>query len=345
MRVLVTGGAGFIGSHVVEALLETGHEPVVADALLASVHGPDARPELPPGVEFAGVDIRDGAAVEKLLIDLPDYVSCNDHATAVLLAAMARTGVRRLVLASSMVVYGEGRYRCERHGPTAAPPRRPADLAAGRFEPACPSCGDPLGVATVPEETSFDPRNGYAATKAAQEYLVRAWARETGSSAIALRYHNVYGPRMPRDTPYSGVAALFRSALAAGRPPTVFEDGGQLRDFVHVQDVARANVLALAALSHRPLEAGSYRAYNVASGHPCTIGDVAWALATAGGGPLPVVTGEYRLGDVRHIVADPRSAARELGFRAAVRWFDGMRDFATDRLRDARAGAPSATAG
>src|SRR5439155_21536844 len=168
----------------------------------------------------------------------------------------------------------------------------------------------------------LEPRSVYAATKLAQEHLAAVWARATGAGAVALRYHNVYGPRMPRDTPYSGVAAIFRSALERGAPPEVFEDGRQRRDFVHVRDVAAANVLALAAADT------GFRAYNVASGRPRTVGDLAEALAAAMDGPAPVVTGRFRAGDVRHVVASPERARRELGFTATVPFADGVAEFA-----------------
>ena len=239
---------------------------------------------------------------------------------------MARAGVGRLVLASSMVVYGEGGYDCTGHGRTRPGPRTEDDLAAGRFEPPCPRCGAPLTPGTVGEDAPLDPRNAYADTKLGQEHLASSWARVTGGSVIALRYHNVYGPRMPRDTPYAGVAAIFRSSLERGEAPRVFEDGGQRRDFVHVRDVARANLLALEA---DPPEAP--RAYNVASGEPRTIHEMATALAKVYGGPDPVVTGEYRLGDVRHVVASPGRAAAELGYRASVWFEDGMAEFAIRR--------------
>src|SRR3984893_12713386 len=144
-----------------------------------------------------------------------------------------------------MVVYGEAACDCGRHGRVRPAPRSPDDLSAGRFEPRCPDCGQELTTATVSESALLDPRNACAASKVAQEHLAATWARMTGGSAVALRYHNVYGPRMPRDTPYSGVAAIFRSALESGRAPEVFEDGGQRRDFVHVHDVAQANLRAL----------------------------------------------------------------------------------------------------
>ena len=183
------------------------------------------------------------------LDDIADYVAHNDLGTAVLLRALAARRLRGpLVLASSMVVYGEGRYRCPEHGHR---PARPARRRGPRRRPlraALPgAAGATLAPEAVPEDAPLDPRNVYAATKVAQEHLCAAFARETGATVTALRYHNVYGPRMPRDTPYAGVASIFRSALAAGRAPRVFEDGAQRRDFVHVRDVAAANLLALEA--------------------------------------------------------------------------------------------------
>jgi dTDP-L-rhamnose 4-epimerase len=350
VRILVTGGAGFIGSHVVGAYRDAGHDVRVLDALLPAVHPAGVVPDLPDGVELLVGDVRDAGLVDRALDgvdavchqaamvgvgvdvqDLPEYVSINEFGTAVLLAGMARAGIGRLVLASSMVVYGEGRYECPVDGVVPAAPRRRADLDAGRFEPPCPVCGRQLSWGAVTEEAATDPRNTYAATKLGQEHLASAWASSTGGGAVALRYHNVYGPSMPRDTPYAGVAAIFRSALESGRAPHVFEDGGQERDFVHVTDVAEANLRALLA---DPPES-SLRAYNVASGHPHTVGDMARALADAFGGPDPQVTGEYRIGDVRHVVASPVRAEKELGFRARVEFDDGIRAFATDPLRAA----------
>jgi len=179
----------------------------------------------------------------------------------------------------------------------------------------------------VPEDAPLDPRSTYAATKVAQEHLAAAWARLSGGTAVALRYHNVYGPWMPKDTPYAGVASLWRSALARGERPRVFEDGGQQRDFVHVCDVARANALALHAG-----EPGALTPVNIASGHPVTVLDVATALSAASA-VAPVVTGEYRLGDVRHVVASPARARDVLGFTAAVAPEQGLAAFGSAPLR------------
>jgi dTDP-L-rhamnose 4-epimerase len=340
MDVLLTGGAGFIGSSITRSLLDAGHHVRVLDALLPAVHGAK-RPEIPPDVEFLHGDVRDRDTVERALRgadavchqaamvglgldldDAPDYVGCNDLGTAVLLAAMARAGVRHLVLAGSMVVYGEGEYRCPAHGPVSPGPRRQADLEQGRFEPPCPVCDSPLVPGLVDESAPTDPRNVYAATKLAQEHLASSWARACGGRVAVLRYHNVYGPGMPRNTPYAGVASLFRAALARGEAPRVFEDGGQRRDFVHVRDVAEANVAAMEALTrHDP---GFFRTYNAGSGTVHTVGELALALSKACGGPDPVVTGEYRLGDVRHITADSRRLRAELNWRPAVPFEDGV---------------------
>ena len=345
MRVLVTGGAGFIGGEIARALLAGGHEAVVLDALLPAAHGTAQGPRrpLPDGVPLLTGDVRDPGAVTAALggvdavchqaamvglgvdlADLPGYVGCNDLGTAVLLAQMAGAGVTRLVLAGSMVVYGEGRYTCARHGEQPAPSRRREDLEAGRFEPACPRCGEPMSPGLVPEEAPPDPRNAYAVTKLAQELLAGVWARETGGAVTTLRYHNVYGPGLPRDTPYAGVAAIFRSALARGEAPRVFEDGAQRRDFVHVRDVAAANVLALEAQGTTPSDAARPITYNVASGTQRTVLDLAAALATAVGGQAPVVSGEFRLGDVRHVTADTARIRAELGWKPVVDFAAGI---------------------
>ncbi len=343
MRVLVTGGAGFIGSHVVDELLGGGADVRVVDNLVAHAGVPDY---LDPAVDLMVADLAAPGVAEEAVTgvdavchqaakvglgvdfgDVGGYVTDNDLGTARLLEALwRRSFTGRLVLASSMVVYGEGRYRCAEHGDVRPGPRTEVDLAAGRFDPVCPAegCAERASWATIDETAPVDPRNVYAATKLHQEHLCALWAREAGTTAVALRYHNVYGPRMPRDTPYAGVASIFRSALAGGRAPEVYEDGGQTRDFVHVTDVARANVLALTAPVH-----AAFLACNIASGSPHTVGDLARALAGAGRANLePVVTGKWRLGDVRHIVASPARAADTIGFVAEVDFAVGMAEFA-----------------
>jgi dTDP-L-rhamnose 4-epimerase len=340
MRVLLTGGAGFIGRHVLAELLRRGHEVKVLDSLRADVHADGTIRPL-DGAELIVADVRDAAAIDRALHgadavlhlaakvglgvavgDLPDYASSNDVGTAELLAGMARANVGRLTLASSMVVYGEGVGQCPEHGAVRPGPRIETELKAGNFESPCPLCGRPLDHALVDESASFDARNAYATSKVAQELYAANWARVTGGSVAALRYHNVYGPGMPRNTPYAGVAAIFTSALRRGEAPTVFEDGRQRRDFVHVRDVAAATVLA--GERHRQ----GVRAFNVGSGTPRTVGDMAEALAKTLKGSNPVVTGQYRLGDVRHITADSSRLRTELDWQPQVDFADGMAELA-----------------
>lgn len=357
--VLVTGGGGFVGSHVVDALVTAGFPVRVVDNFNPAAHAgvPDA---LRDDVDHVVGDLADDeiartavdgvshvchqAAMVGLGVDFGDvraYAHHNVLATASLLGALhARGFAGRFVLASSMVVYGEGRYRCAEHGVVRPGPRRRERLEAGSFEPECPRCGTPLQPEPIAEDAPTDPRNVYAATKLHQEHLCRSFESEHPEVVVtALRYHNVYGPMMPSDTPYAGVAGIFRSALARGEPPRLFEDGGQLRDFVHVRDVARANLRALTATTPYP------GALNVASGKPRSVGEMANALADAFGpdAPRPRVVGGYRAGDVRHVFASPGRAREVLGFSAAVSFEDGMRELARAPSRTPPAARPRAT--
>jgi dTDP-L-rhamnose 4-epimerase len=348
MRVLVTGGAGFVGSWIVDRLISERHEVRVLDCLHPLAHR--STPEyLNPRADYLFEDIRDPGAVANAVRgvdavshqaavvglgvdfgDVTEYVGVNCQGTANLLRALWDSGFKgRFVLASSMVVYGEGRYSCPSHGVVPPCARDPADLAARRFEPRCPACAAELRPLPVPEDAPLRPRSVYAATKVNQEHLVDAFAAMSGASVVALRYHNVYGPRMPFDTPYAGVASIFRSALERGGAPQVFEDGGQIRDFVHVFDVARANLIAL----HAGAEVRG--AFNVASGQQTRLIDMALALTSANGAgaPAPVITGHYRPSDVRHVFASPDRAARQLGFKAEISLEEGMRRFVSDPLR------------
>lgn len=346
-RLLVTGGAGFIGAAVVRAALRQGWRVRVLDALAPQVHRVPYRP--PAGVEFVQGDVTDAAIWNACLVgvdavshqaakvgmgvdfsDAPDYVRANALGTAELLAAMGRAGVGRLVLASSMVVYGEGRY-IGRAGETRPAPRRMDDLRAGLFEPRDRE-GGVLAPALTDEDAPLEPRSVYAVSKLAQEHLATVWAAETAGRVALLRYHNVYGPGMPRDTHYAGVAAIFRSRLERGEPPRVFEDGGQRRDFIHVDDIADANIAAASWAATSP--AGCARAFNIGSGAVSTILDVATELSRAHGGPAPVVTGEFRAGDVRHITASSARARAELDWSPQIDLRQGLREFAGAPLRD-----------
>ena len=355
MHVLVTGGAGFIGSHIVDDLVGRGIEVSVLDNLDRQAHPAEPR-YLNAKARYHWADCRSLEAWTSALDgvtavchqagkvglgvdygDVDDYVSHNDSGWAVGLRALhERRFVGRIVLASSMVVYGEGRYRCDAHQIVVPGPRRIEDLDSGRFDPPCPTCGATLASEEIPEDAVLDPRNVYAATKLHQEHLLAPFSREHAVSSIALRYHNVYGPRMPRNTPYAGVASIFRSAFEDRRAPLVTEDGCQRRNFVHVRDVAAANVAALTGEGH---DVGSITACNIASSQSRTVGEMAIALAEAFGSKpdsptWPKITGTYRLGDVRHVFASTQRAAAVLGFTSTIGFVEGMAEFATAPLRE-----------
>ncbi len=347
VKVLVTGGAGFIGGHVVDRLVRDGASVRVIDALIEQAHEEEPI-HLNDRVEYVFADLNDPTTVAKAvegidavshqasmvgletsLADAPDYERNNNLATAMLLKTLADASFRGpVVLASSMVVYGEGRFECDVHGEMRPAPRSRTDLEAARWEPRCPLCGSDLRALPISEEAVCDPRSVYAATKLHQEHLCSVFSRETGSPVSMLRYHNVYGPRMPANTPYAGVASIFRSHLGAGSPPAVYEDGNQLRDFVHVSDVAAANV--------RALDTSKSGTYNIASGDPRSVLEMATALSTASGtgAPKPMVVGGYRTGDVRHIFASPQRASEVLGWRATIDFEEGMAEFANEPLRN-----------
>ena len=347
MRVLLTGASGFIGRAIGEQLRARGDEVVPVDALIPQAHPPDVEPaddvhRLDVRAALDWVELFDdvdvvchqaamvGAGVT--VADMPLYAAHNDLATAALLAAMGEAGASNLVLASSMVVYGEGRYRCPTHGLQTPGARSLEALDAGDFANVCPQCARFLDWELVPEHAALDPRSSYAVSKLAQELYASSWARQAAGRVIALRYHNVYGPHMPQDTPYSGVAAIFRSSLERGESPRVFEDGAQMRDFVHVDDVARANLLSIDAVAGRA--PGAATAYNICSGWPVSIREVATHVTA--GAKLKAdltITGEFRTGDVRHIVASPEKAVAELEFRAEIPPAVGLADFATAPLR------------
>lgn len=328
MRVLVTGGSGFIGRASVATLFAAGHDVEVLDLVepasgpvwhRGDVTDPSAWPE---ASEFgAVVHLAAKVGVEQSPSDVVDFVAVNDTGTAVGLAALAASGFGgRFVLGGSMVVYGPGSYTCDQHGPVRPRPRTAAALSVGRFEPPCPVCGATLTSEPVPETAPIDPRSIYAATKAHQEHLVTAVAAACGWPVVLLRFHNVYGPGLPLDTPYAGVAARFRQDLLAGRAPRVFEDGRQRRDFVHVDDVAAAVVAAVEG------DADAVGPFNVASGSPRTVLELAEALQRTApfDAPAPVCTGEFRAGDVRHVVGSTSRAADILGFRATIPFEQGL---------------------
>lgn len=342
-RILVTGGAGFIGSHVVDELVSAGYEVTVLDSLEPQVHGPARTPPpyLNPKARTVWADLAaDGDVLDRLLpetdavihlaavvgvsqsmYEISRYVRANTAGTAVLLEKLTRfrDRVRKLVVASSMSVYGEGAYRCPNCGPAYPRSRPEAQLAARDWEPRCPACSAVLEPRPTPEEKPLMPESVYAITKRDQEELALTLGRAYQIPTVALRFFNVYGPRQALSNPYTGVAAIFSARLLNGRPPVVYEDGRQTRDFVHVRDVARACRLALER------DGANYEAVNIGTGRPVSVLEVARTLARALGRPIePEVTGRYRAGDIRHCYADITRARRLLGFEPEVTFEAGM---------------------
>lgn len=347
MRVLVTGGAGFIGSHVVDRLVARGDEVVVLDNLDPQVHAEGAsvpayleRYVLDGAVEFRAGDVRDARAVEGALEGVEAvvhlaaavgvgqsmyaphyYTSVNVDGEGVLLEALAQAPkrYRRLVVASSMSIYGEGAYRCAKHGEVSPPPRPEARLARAEWEVPCPVCGEPLGPVPTGEGKPLQSTSVYAITKKAQEELALCFGRAYGIPTVALRFFNVYGSRQALSNPYTGVAAIFMARLKSGRPPLVFEDGRQSRDFIHVFDVADAVVRAL------EVEGDVSGGFNICTGRAVSIEALAHRIAERLGVDLgPTVVGRYRVGDIRHCVGDPSQAKARLGFEARVGLDEGL---------------------
>jgi dTDP-L-rhamnose 4-epimerase len=344
MKVLVTGGAGFIGSHLADRLLADGAEVRVLDSLDRQVHdGPPTH--LSPHAELIVGDVRDGDTVARALTgvdrlvhfaaavgvgqsmyEIERYTSVNATGTAVVLerALGVRDRLEKIVVASSMSIYGEGLYRCPVEGvDVAPPPRRDERLAAHRWEVPCPSCGADLEPQPTPETKPLQPTSVYAVGKRDQEELTLAVGRAYGIPATALRFFNVYGTRQALSNPYTGVAAIFSSRLLNGRPPLVFEDGRQSRDFVHVTDVAAAVRAALEP------GAADDEAVNVAGGRSISVAEIATTLAgVLGVDVAPEIRNEYRAGDVRHCFGDSRKAAALLDWRPRVDLEGGMRELA-----------------
>jgi dTDP-L-rhamnose 4-epimerase len=345
--VLVTGGAGFIGSHLVESLLAEGLSVRVLDSLDPQVHGPGATVPrlLPKDVEFLHGPVNDGALVERALAGvrsvvhlaaavgvgqsmyaIAPYVEANAQGTGVLLDRIVngKFAVERLVVASSMSIYGEGRYRCAACGPVAPPLRPLAQLERRDWEMRCPRCGVAVEPAPTDEDKPLLPTSVYAVTKRDQEELCLCVGRAYGIPSVALRLFNVYGPRQALSNPYTGVAAIFSSRLLNGQAPVVFEDGRQSRDFIHVTDVARAFRLALAT------PAACDVAVNIGTGRATSVADVGRHLARAlGVDRAPEIVGRFREGDIRHCIAAVARASALLGFEAKVPFADGIGDLAT----------------
>lgn len=332
--VLVTGGAGFIGSHVVELLLEQGHPVRVFDSLVEQVHQGAGPQYVPADAEFVRGDVRDRDALAKALrgvdrvvhlaaevgvaqsmYEVSRYVDANTGGTGVLLDIIAndKTDVGRIVVASSMSIYGEGSYQCAGHGLIAPRLRPTSQMKARQWDPRCPGCGALLSPVPTAEDKALMPTSVYAISKMDQELLCLSVGAAYGAGVVALRFFNAYGPRQALSNPYTGAAAIFSGRLLNGRAPLAFEDGQQLRDFIHVRDVARATALALDS------EPATGEAINVGVGSPRTIVQVAQLLARQLGVDIdPEVTGKFRAGDIRHCWADPARAQKLLGFTAEI---------------------------
>jgi dTDP-L-rhamnose 4-epimerase len=344
MRILITGGAGFIGSHLADHLLEHGYEVRVLDALLPQIHGDGRRPAyLDPDVDLIDGDIRDPDTTARALRDIDavfhfaacvgvgqsmyeiaSYTSTNNLGTAVLLEQLVEHRVQRLIVASSMSVYGEGLY-ARRDGTFEQNAMRPiAQLKRADWEPR-DEHGEPLRPVPTPEWKHPNLASVYALSKFDQERLTLLIGQAYEIPSVALRFFNVYGTRQALSNPYTGVLAIFAARLLNGQPPLIFEDGKQQRDFVSVHDVVRACRLAL----EQPAARVAGQAFNVGSGCASRVEDVATLLARTLGRPIePERTGRYRVGDIRHCVADLTRARTELGYEPRTTMAAGVIELA-----------------
>lgn len=342
-NILVTGGAGFIGSHLVDALIERGHRVRILDSLVEQVHGGKIPEHLNENAEFIKADVCDAEAVSKALdgidviyheaaevgvgqsmYEIVRYVKANDLGTAYLLEeVIKRPGqFKKLVVASSMSIYGEGSYRCDGCEKTINPFLRSNEqLAAHDWEFKCPDCGSLLAQIGTAEDKPLFPTSVYAVSKQDQEQYCLSVGRAYKIPTVAFRYFNVYGPRQALSNPYTGVCAIFSSRLLNDQPPTIFEDGEQSRDFVHVSDIVQANLLALET------DKGDYEAMNVGTGRATTVKEISELLAKGLGKDIaPEIVGKYREGDIRHCVGDISKAKSLLGYEPKVTLEAGMEE-------------------
>ena len=343
MKILVTGGAGFIGSHIVDALNELGHQVRVFDNLDSQVHPGGNKPKyLSKDAEFIKGDVRDIDAFRRALKNqdivfhkaaavgvgqsqyrIKHYVDVNIGGTANLLELLANEehNVRKIILASSQTGYGEGCYRCPTHGPMRSWHRSEEQLKKRIWNHLCPECGAELIPEPTPETAEQRCSTIYAQTKRQQEDMVHTIGRAYNIPTVALRYFNVYGPRQSLSNPYTGVMAIFLSRLANGNPPVIYEDGNQSRDFISVHDVVRANLLVLEK------EEADLQTYNVGSGHATSIREIARLLGELTESDIePQVLGKYRKGDTRHCTADITKIRSELGFEPKIDLEKGLKE-------------------
>lgn len=334
LNILVTGGAGFIGSHLVDALVERGHRVRVLDALVSQVHADGAPKYLNPAAEFVQGDVCDPEAVSAALADIDvvfhkaaevgvgqsmyeivRYVRANDLGTSVLLEELMRRrqSIRKLIVASSMSIYGEGSYECAHCGVVNPKLRTNEQLLARQWDFRCPTCEGKLAPRPVDEDKPLFPSSVYAISKQDQEQFCLTVGRAYDIPTVALRYFNVYGTRQALSNPYTGVCAIFSGRLLNDQRPTIFEDGEQTRDFVHISDIVQANLLALEK------DEANYHAFNVGTGRPISIREIGRMLASSLGKDIePEIVAKYREGDIRHCVADISLIKSKLGYQPRV---------------------------
>lgn len=339
-RILVTGGAGFVGSHTVDALVRSGHAVRVFDNLSEQVHPYGLPSCLSKEAEFHNGDMRDIEALRRAvngvdvifhlaaavgvgqsMYEIARYMEVNTQGSANLLQVLLDTklNLEKLVLASSMSIYGEGQYRCEEHGTMAPPPRSTQQLKQKRWEVVCPVCGMPLIPVATTEGKPLQCTSIYALSKKDQEEMTLLFGRTYGLPVVAMRYFNIYGTRQALSNPYTGVAAIFGSRLLNGNAPMIFEDADQMRDFVSVHDVVQANLLVMER------KAADGMALNIGSGRPITIREVANILSKELQKEVtPEITGRYRAGDIRHCYADISLAKDVLGYEPRYSFRDGV---------------------
>jgi dTDP-L-rhamnose 4-epimerase len=352
VRVLVTGAAGFIGGYVVELLLSQGHEVVALDSLEPQVHGRRGEDGLwpewfPTEVErhWTNVRNRDGVldalrsgasvvvhlaaqvGVGQAETSIDRYVSDNVGGTGAVLDAVLSSEVEHVVIAGSMSAYGEGLYRCGEHGEFRGRPRRESSLLGRCWEVLCPICGAASRPVGIPETEPLEPAGIYAETKRAQENLGRLFGRAGhGRSVAVARFFNAYGPRQALGNPYTGIAAIFTACALGKVPAKVFEDGQQLRDFIHVRDVASA-VVTLVELAELRGSAAPESVWNVGTGCPTSVLELAETVARIHGSPRPEVLGLFRTGDIRSCYADASKLER-IGWEPSVRLGAGLAELA-----------------
>lgn len=340
-KILVTGGVGFIGSHLVDALIEKGHEVRILDSIVSQVHGDTIPEHLNRDAEFIKGDVCDAEIVRKALDDIDvvyheaaevgvgqsmyeivRYVKANDLGTAVLLEEMIKRPeqFKKLVVASSMSIYGEGAYFCEKCDKTVYPQLRSGEqFKAHDWEVKCEICAAQVTPAGTTEEKPLFPTSVYAVTKQDQEQYCLSVGRAYKIPSVALRYFNVYGTRQALSNPYTGVCAIFSARLMNDQKPMIFEDGGQTRDFVHVSDIVQANLLALET------DKADYQALNIGTGRPISVKEISQMLAKGLGKNIePEIVGKYREGDIRHCVADISKAQNLLNYQPQVKLEEGL---------------------